>query len=314
MASRLILNADDFGLTPGINRAVVDLHRAGALSSATLMATGGAFKDAIACAQTSPTLGVGCHVVFVDGTPVSAPTSIPTLIGPDGKRFRTSLVHFACAARLGAIDPADLVREATAQVEKLQHAGLQPTHLDTHKHTHCLPLVARALVEVARRCQVGAMRHPFEPAWSVAVSKASPLRRLQVHALSSYKASFRALLAASPGAIATAGTLGIAATGTLDAEVLRATLARAAMHAGDATYELCCHPGLLDRALEQQPTRLLGTRAVEYAALLDFIPQFLRTPGAPTLIHYGELDASGQSVPVARHGPTAHQGVPDRKV
>jgi predicted glycoside hydrolase/deacetylase ChbG (UPF0249 family) len=94
MAPRLIINADDFGLTPGVNRAIAELHQARVLTSATLMATGAAFEDAIAIAHANPTLGVGCHIVLTDGTPASPPQSIPTLLGPDGKNFRPSFVDF----------------------------------------------------------------------------------------------------------------------------------------------------------------------------------------------------------------------------
>src|SRR5271154_5842107 len=94
MAPRLIINADDFGLTPGINRAVAELHQAHVLTSATLMATGPAFDDAVAIARANPTLGVGCHIVLTDGVPVLPPKDIPTLIGPDRKTFRPSLISF----------------------------------------------------------------------------------------------------------------------------------------------------------------------------------------------------------------------------
>ena len=65
------MNADDFGLTAGVNRAVVELHQAGVLTSATLMARAAATDEAIALGLANPTLGVGCHVVLVDGEPVS---------------------------------------------------------------------------------------------------------------------------------------------------------------------------------------------------------------------------------------------------
>src|SRR5580692_2755261 len=139
MPARLILNADDFGLTRGINRAIAELHTAGALTSATLMANGPAFSDAVEIARAYPTLGVGCHVVLTDGTPLSPPETIPTLIGPDGKNFRPSLGRFFRNAMLGKINEADIAREATAQIQRLQHAGIAITHLDTHKHTHILP-------------------------------------------------------------------------------------------------------------------------------------------------------------------------------
>ena len=103
MAARLILNADDFGLTRGINRAIGELHAAGALTSATLMATGAAFDDAVTIARANPTLGVGCHIVLVDGTPLSPPETIPSLLGADGKNFRTSATDFFFAAMRGKI-------------------------------------------------------------------------------------------------------------------------------------------------------------------------------------------------------------------
>jgi predicted glycoside hydrolase/deacetylase ChbG (UPF0249 family) len=90
MPSRLIINADDFGLTSGINRSIAELNRAGVLTSATLMATGPAFEDAIAIARSLPSLGIGCHIVLTDGVPASLPETIPSLLGPDGKTFRPS--------------------------------------------------------------------------------------------------------------------------------------------------------------------------------------------------------------------------------
>src|ERR1700712_746962 len=146
MPSRLIINADDFGLTPGINRAVAELHQAGVLTSATLMATGPAFDDAVAVAKCLPTLGFECHIVLVDGTPVLPPSQIPTLLGPDRRTFRPTLGAFVRDLLLGRIDPDEITYESLAQKTKLREAGLQITHIDTHKHTHLFPVVAQALL------------------------------------------------------------------------------------------------------------------------------------------------------------------------
>src|SRR5580692_1361508 len=108
MAPRLIINADDFGLTPGVNRAIAELHQAKVLTSTTLMATGAAFDDAVAIAHANPTLGVGCHVTLTDGVPASDPKSIPTLLGSDGKTFRSSLVDFLQALLRGRISEGDI--------------------------------------------------------------------------------------------------------------------------------------------------------------------------------------------------------------
>ena len=134
------------------------------------MAAGPAFDDAVAVAQAHPMLGVGCHIVLTDGVPVSTPESIPSLIGADRKSFRPSLSDFLLALFLGHIREEEVAREAQAQIsEKLQRAGIAVTHIDTHKHTHMFPSIARPLLQVAERCGVRAIRNPFEPAWALAL-------------------------------------------------------------------------------------------------------------------------------------------------
>src|SRR5260370_1086242 len=88
MPPRLILNADDFGLTPGINRAIAELHQAGALTSATLMANGLAFDDAVAIAPANPTLGVGCPITLAVAIPIPHPQRIPPLISGTRQTLR----------------------------------------------------------------------------------------------------------------------------------------------------------------------------------------------------------------------------------
>lgn len=288
MASRLIINADDFGLTPGVNRAIAELHSAGALTSATLMATGPAFDDALSIAQANPTLGIGCHIVLTDGTPVSPPNSIPTLLGPDGKTFRPSLLDFIQALLRGAIREDDLEREALAQIQKLQHAGIHVTHLDTHKHTHLFPAVARPLLRLAQQCSIGAVRNPFEPAWSSQLAPNALRRRIQFHILSLVgKKSFRTLPQLSHGHVSTTdGTIGVSATGQLNTQSLHEIL----QAMPDGTWELVCHPGYNDAALDAIATRLRATRDIEREALLQEIPRAIRTLPNLELIHYGQID------------------------
>ena len=312
MPPRLILNADDFGLTPGINRAVVELHQAGVLTSTTLMATGGAFAGAAALALKHPGLGVGCHLVFVDGMPISHPESIPSLLGADGKHFRPSVHDFAQAVLRNTINPTELAIETAAQIQKLQRAGIDVTHIDSHKHTHQFPAVAKTVLHVARRCGVRAVRFPFEPAWSEEITRnaTSLTRRLQLKVLHHFEPGFRALIDSSDETT-TCGTLGIAATGAMDQNCLRRLLNAMLQqkHDGQA-YELCCHPGHVDLALGAESTRLRESREAEYRALLAVIPEIVNShtrqhPNAPQLIHYGDLGvaglqrASGQWIPNA---------------
>jgi hopanoid biosynthesis associated protein HpnK len=284
VAARLIINADDFGLTPGINRAIEELNDAGVLTSATLMANGLAFEDAIAIASTRPNLGVGCHVVLTDGVPVSPPESIPTLLGSDGRSFRPSLREFVQALLLGRIRQEDITREALAQIQKLQRAGIRITHFDTHKHTHLFPQVARPLLAVAEQTGIHAVRNPFEPRWSRALAHGSSSRRATIAAISLLHPSFQAHgQLRNSGVATTQGTLAISATGNLTETTLAQILGA---FPAEGAYELCCHPGYSDASLERITTKLRAHRDIEREALLSVIPRYTSTP---RLIHYGDL-------------------------
>ena len=280
---RLIINADDFGLTEGVNRAVLELNAVEVLPSATLMATGRAFREAVHSAFVQTSLGVGCHVVLVDGHPELHPAELPTL-APEG-RLRSSLTSFMVDLFGGRIASREIEREAIAQIQQLQSAGITVTHLDTHKHTHMFPRVLGPLIRAARACNVPAIRNPFEPDWSLRLTeKAPPTRRLQVRTLRLFREQFlRSVRAARLRT--TDGTLGVLATGTFDA----AYVLRLLRNMPPGTWELVCHPGYVDGALRRAGTRLVNTRDTERLALL----QALEMPpaGVPRidLMHYGEF-------------------------
>jgi predicted glycoside hydrolase/deacetylase ChbG (UPF0249 family) len=286
MPSRLILNADDFGLTRGVNRAVGELHRAGCLTSATLMASGAAFEDAAAIACANPGLGVGCHLVLTDGLPVSPPESIPTLLGPDGGSLRPKLSHFVRDLLLGRVSPREIEMEAVAQIRKLQSAGIRVTHIDTHKHTHLFPAIARPLLRAAEACGVRAIRNPFEAPWSWSLGHGGVNRRIQMTLLSRMRGAFHAHPQIADGSIRTCdGSIGISATGELNPVSLREILTALP----EGTWELVCHLGWNDAELDRIPTRLRAHREIERAALLAVLPEILAQPNPPHLIHYGDL-------------------------
>ncbi|SFS17617.1 YdjC-like protein [Granulicella pectinivorans] len=288
MPARLIINADDFGLTPGINRAVCELHHAGAITSTTLMATGPAFEEAVQIALANPTLGVGCHIVLTDGVPVSHPYDIPTLLGADGKTFRPSLMDFAQAVLRGTVRENDILREASAQIQKLQRAGIDITHLDTHKHAHIFPAVSRPLLHIAERCGIGAIRNPFEPGWSLALNQGTRARRLVLKALCHYFGPrFLDEMRRTQQEVGTTdGTISISATGDLTIHTLAQTLTSIPDH---GTWELVVHPGYNDAALDAVTTRLRHHRDVEREALMHQVPALRMHPHSPEFIHYGSV-------------------------
>lgn len=285
--TRLIVNADDFGLTSGVNRAVLELHRAGVLTSATLMARAAATDEAISIALAAPTLGVGCHVVLVDGEPVlSARTEIPNVADPSCDRFEPSLGRFLNtiyrASPRRKID-YQIEKEAAAQIALLQSRGVCLTHVDTHKHTHMFPRVLRPVLRAARAAGIRAVRNPFEPAWSLNATPGAPLvRRTEVRLLRLLRARFLRIVA-EEGFVTTCGAIGVLATGTLDERSLTALLRH--LPAGD--WELVTHPGYNDADLASARTRLLASRETERQALVH-----LRPLGSVDLVTFGALSPS----------------------
>ena len=274
---RLIVNADDFGFTAGVNRGIAEAHRRGVVTCSTLMANGLAFSDAVQLARTVPQLSVGCHVVLIDGQPVLDPKTIPSLVnpdaGPDADRssgpghFRDGIVSFALRALAGRLDSREIEAEATAQIRKLQAAGIAVSHLDTHKHTHLFPRVLRPLLKAGAACGVRALRNPFGPRRPLRSGQllARPgvwTRYAEMRVLQGFAAGFRAAVEKA-GFATPDGTLGVEVTGILDETLFRAI----ATSIPEGTWEFVCHPGYNDADLGSAKTRLRASRETELRAL-----------------------------------------------
>jgi len=277
---RLIVNADDFGLTAGVNRAIAELHAAGVLTSTSLMARAAATAEAIEIARSRPTLGVGCHVVLVDGAPMLPQRQIPSLVDPRTGSLHSTLIAFLPRLFTGRIRLAEIEAETRTQIEFLQNKGLQLTHIDTHKHTHMFPAVLRSMLRAARARGIRAVRNPFEPSWALRTAIGAPwLRLAEVSALRTLKPVCRRIIA-EEGFSTTDGTVAVAGTGTLDAATLRCLLKQ--MPAG--AWELATHPGYNDADLARVRTRLRASRDVERKALAA-IKEF----PAISLVSFGDL-------------------------
>jgi predicted glycoside hydrolase/deacetylase ChbG (UPF0249 family) len=211
---------------------------------------------------------------LVDGTPVSPPETVDTLVAirsaePD--KFYSSLSAFAARAMLGGFDPDQLVAEVTAQIRKIQAAGLQVTHLDTHKHAHIFPEILVALLRAARICGVRAIRNPFVPVKAMPARLFKGKRNLwkrygQVRMLHTFCHQFSQRTQRS-GLLTPDGIVGVIETGSVEtggySSLLRQTLASLP----DGTWELVCHPGYSDADLRAAGTRLLDSREQERTLL-----------------------------------------------
>ncbi len=264
----MIINADDFGFTSGVNRAVFEAHTRGVVTSTTLMATGTAFGEAVALAKTTPQLSIGCHVVLIDGEPVLPREQIPSLTQANGSaRFGDGMVTFAARALCGRMSADQIEEEASAQIRKLQTAGIAVSHFDAHKHTHLFPQVLRPLLKAAARCGVRAVRNPFGPRLPLRSHRlyARPnlwTRYAELHVLSRFANRFRAAVDRE-GFATPDGTLGIEVTGTLDENLFHAI----AQSIPEGTWEFVCHPGYNDSALQAASTRLRESRETELRVL-----------------------------------------------
>jgi chitin disaccharide deacetylase len=217
---RVIFNADDFGFTRDVNEGIVEAHRHGVLTATTLMANGDAFDHAVACARDTPTLDIGVHLVMVQGQSVARP----------GQAMPATLQELAFALLRRQIP---VYEEAAAQVRKIIAAGIRPSHIDTHKHTHLFPPVMKAVTRVAKEFDIPWVR-----------------QRLGI----------KVTLA---GLRTTDHFVGFGVTGRLDEAAMIDMLEKLS----DGLTEFMCHPGKCGPELQGAATRLKESRAVELAAL-----------------------------------------------
>lgn len=283
---RLIVNADDFGLTSGVNRAIAEGNRAGMVTSATLMANARATDEAIDLARARPSLHTGCHVVLIDGVPLAA--NVPSLTN-GSPRFRSSLKQFALAAVRKQIAAEEIQREVEAQIRKIQLRGKTLTHVDSHKHTHMFPHILRPVLRAAKACGIRAVRNPFEPlrCWPAGMVLGTPglwLRSAGVMAFQMFSGAFRHALK-EEGMVSTDGTVGIAVTGLLD----QRKLLRILEALPEGTWELVCHPGYFDADLQSAGTRLTQSREIELSALMSAETKKALAHHQIELISYADL-------------------------
>ncbi|MDQ6707998.1 MAG: ChbG/HpnK family deacetylase [Acidobacteriota bacterium] len=239
---RLIVNADDFGFTRSVNEGIVEAHRNGILTAATLMANGPAFEHAVRLAKANPALDVGCHLVLVQGP--ALPDSVPEFLWRIARR------------------KIDVYSEMRGQIEKILEAGIVPTHLDSHKHTHLAPPVLKAVARLSKEFGIRWVRRPFDfPITGIPAP-------LSVRAASfvidlARKRSLRVLQAA--GCRTTDHFAGFQLTGRLRTP----DLLRVISILPDGLTEFMCHPGFYSDELRTARTRLKQSREEELRALID---------------------------------------------
>jgi hopanoid biosynthesis associated protein HpnK len=288
---KLIVAADDFGLTHRVNEAIALACRNGIVTSASLLVTAAGFESAVQIARNEPNLDLGLHINFTEGFPVASPAKIPTLAGPNGFHYKHP-VKLAAAIFRGKVQLADLELELRAQIEKALASELWLSHFDGHKHVHVLPAVYRIIRKLAQEYGIHAIRAPHERVPRV-VSLFTRNKGSRVQIVT--QCVFGRLISAAsfvsrvgktqPGLFSPKYFYGIAQTGFLDLE----SFADIINDLGSGMHELMCHPGYVDDDLAKTPTRLRAQRERELELLTGSEVRGLLKQAGISLISFRDL-------------------------
>jgi hopanoid biosynthesis associated protein HpnK len=247
---RLVVNADDFGFTPDVNEGIVQAHREGILTATTLMANGDAFDEAVRLAREVPTLDIGCHLVLVGGRSVVTGKALPATVA----QLLTGLAKREIRA----------YEELSAQVGRILAAGIAPSHLDTHKHTHLAPPVLDAVARIGEEFGIRWVRRPFDFPLNALGMAVPAMKRWTSSGLGLLRRRFHRVLERH-GCRTTDHFAGFQITGRFRTAELVELMAL--VPAG--TTELMCHPGVCGDALRSARTRLKESREAELEALVS---------------------------------------------
>lgn len=245
---QLVVNADDFGFTADVNRGIVEAHRRGIVTATTLMANGSAFEDAVRLARDTPTLDIGCHLVLIGGNSLLS-----------GKPYPQTPAELLAHLLGHEIRPYE---ELAAQVRRIMDAGIRPTHLDAHKHTHLAPPVLDAVARLADEFGIRWVRQPFDFPLKALRAGVPRFKRMTSDALGLLRRRFHRVLERH-GCRTTDHFAGFQVTGRFRTPELVKMLALLP----DGSTEFMCHPGHCGQALREAPTRLKESREHELDAL-----------------------------------------------
>jgi hopanoid biosynthesis associated protein HpnK len=288
VARNLIVNADDLGWTAGVNRGIAEAHRNGIVTSASLLANGEAFAEGADLARTAAGFGIGVHLNLSDGRPVSPRHVVPSLLNDAGE-FQGGPDSLLMKIATRGLAMREVETEWDAQIAKVRATGVEPTHLDGHKHVHMLPGLFEIALRLAKRHGIGAIRVSHE-ASNLRVALSAGELRASVVLKQGVQASGLKLLArdaraqANRAGVSTADYFcGIAQTGELTKE----GVTRLLRSLPEGTTELMCHPGYADEALRKSGTRLQESREKELEILTDTQIRNLVASQGIRLIDYG---------------------------
>jgi hopanoid biosynthesis associated protein HpnK len=254
----LVVTADDFGAAPQVNDAVLDAHRDGILTAASLMVAAPAAADAVARARAVPSLRIGLHLVLVEGKPVLPPEQVPALVDGAGN-FRTGMARAGAAMFFLPAVKRQLAAEIEAQFQAFRATGLALDHVNAHKHFHLHPTIAELLLSIGSRYGLKAARVPLEP--QDVLARIEPRKPSSATAITQPFARAQRRRFARAGIAVPDQVFGLAWSGAMTAPRLKGILD----NLPEGLSEIYLHP-----AMGSYPGSAPGYRyAEERAALLD---------------------------------------------
>jgi hopanoid biosynthesis associated protein HpnK len=282
MQKKLIVHADDFGLTEKVNDGIIKAHLDGILTSTSIMANGSAFDHAVRLARSTPSLDIGVHLTLINENPILPPERLPTLVDSIG-RMHNHAFGFTRRYLLGRINLEEAKAELESQIKMILQAGIIPSHLDSHQHLHMLPGVLKTVIELSRKYKIPVIRYPREAVSLGKMRQVSPPRIAQALLL-----NFFCKVADGRIERRTDSFAGFLYGGNLNKENFLKILKNLSP---DSICEIMCHPGLDD---PDSPYSYWGYKwEDELQALLDPEINDMIIQNGIRLISYTEFSKNG---------------------
>jgi predicted glycoside hydrolase/deacetylase ChbG (UPF0249 family) len=273
---KIVINADDYGMTPGINRAIEQLHKMERLTSVSLVVNMPSSAGAIAFAGREKSMRLGVHLNLTTGRPVLPAEEVPSLLTRDGGFYDRAAFIPLNVARL--IRPAEIERELSAQIALARDQGIRPRHLDSHMHIHALKSLGRVVDALADRHNVPTVRNPRLSAFTVPThgrvhEARMALRRAGGRMVSSTRSAMTGRSRSSPGPDHTTDRL-IYLRWYLERRADPYDAFRASIAALDGrSMEIIAHPAYLDDVLPTLSNYVAGReRELEFLSSDAFSP------------------------------------------
>ena len=277
---KLIINADDFGLSEGANKGIIKSFKEGLLTSTTLMANGSAFKEAVKLAKENPDLGIGIHLTLTGGKSVLSPEEIPSLVSDRGY-FPAKYTQLLCRIALRKIRLKEIEKELRAQFERIKRTGLEITHFDSHRHIHLYPEIFKITVRLARAYDISCLRYPVERFSFKSFFTNQYFKTLFLSTM----ACLNKKVLLKNKMLTTDHFVGMLQAGNLTEEIFKDILSSLPQ----GTSEVMCNPAYVDEEIKRSSFYLIYQREKEIDVLTSFTLKKLVKNSDIQLISYRDL-------------------------